>query len=313
MFSIVQRALLPVLVSLPSFIILYTLYRFGKRSLPVNETFNDRLDYAYSFSAAALLSQFLFQALPNATGPTGPQIGAFVGGFAMVGFFIMLCMQKWQRVNHWNPYYISSAESGNSVEIISSLDHEKIELVEYHHVTDLESEQVARDRLELQDEAMELKKRRRLAALVLIVMTILCVLKGFFLVYREASWFTWVFYIVDKWVETGVVGITMLHAFFHASAKTPRAYLYCSLAWVVCGCIGSTIPAVVPISQLYAALVANHLATSICYAFTGGFLFWIALYYNSMERKRVDKRDVLIELSVFGATAGLGWITGYFF
>lgn len=310
MYSDVQKGLIVPLIVVPCLTAFYLLYRFGKKPIVGNGTFEDRMEPLYSYAAAALLGQFLFQALPNATGPSGPQIGAFVSLFVMVGFFVMLCIQKYQRVSHDNPYYISP--ENNSSCIVSSLDHEHVQLVEYFHATDLESDDVARQRFQLSDEHAELQKRRRIHVLTVFIMIILCVLEGFFLMYRPASWKLFSFFILHKLMETGILGVSMLHALIHATTeREPRWYLYTSLVWTaVCGV--STLPMLVDASYDVIFGIVNHLATSIFYALAGGILFWIALYYIWIDRKQVDKRDTVVRLVIFGVTAGVAWVVGYY-
>lgn len=310
MYLEVQKGLIVPFIALPCLGLFYALYKFGKKPILGASTFEDRMEPLYSFAAAALLGQFLFQALPNATGPSGPQIGVFVSLFVMIGFFIMLCVQKYQRVSHENPYYVSP--ENNSACIVSSLDPSSMELVEYFHASDLESEDVARQRFQLSDEHAELQKRRRIHVLTVIIMTVLCILEGFFFIYREASWKTYFFFIVHKFMETLIIGVSMLHALIHATAEREhRWYLYTSLVWTaICAC--STVPMLVGVSYDVVYGIVNHLATNIFYALAGGFLFWIALYYIWIDRKQVDKRDTVIRLAIFGVTGAVSWIVGYY-
>ncbi len=310
MYSAVAKGLLVPFIAVSALCILFLMYGFGKRPIIGNSTFEDRMELLYSFAAAALLGQFLFQALPNATGPSGPQISAFVSLFVMIGFFVMLCVQKYQRVNHDNPYYISP--ENNSSCIVSSLDRDSVQLVEYFHATDLESDDVARQRFQLSDERAELQKRRRIHVLSLLIMMILCVLEGLFLVYRPQSYKTLLFFAFHKMMETLIIGVSMLHALIHAtSERQPRWYLYTSLLWTAV-CVLSTLPMLVdaPYDAVFA--IVNHLATNIFYALAGGVLFWIALYYIWIDRKQVDKRDTVFRLAIFGTTAAVAWVIGYY-
>lgn len=311
MYSDVQKGLIIPLIAFPSLLFLFVFYRIGKRPLYGSNMFGDRMELFYSYTAAALLGQFLFQALPNATGPSGPQIGAFVSLFVLVGFYVMLCIQKYQRVSHTNPHYVSP--ENNSIEINSLLDRESMEIVEYYHAVDLESESAALDRLQLSDENAELRKRRRIFVLTLVILIILCILEGFFLVYKPNTWLTWVFFIVDKYLETCVIGVSMLHSLIHATTeREPRWYLYCSLIWVTIASL-STVPMIADMSYDAVYLMVNHLATSIFYALAGGVLFWIALYYIWIDRKRVDKQETVVRLVIFGITGGISWVVGFFF
>lgn len=311
MYLVVQKALFIPLTALPGIVVLCLLYVYGKRPLVGTQTFGDRMEYLYSFSAAMLLGQFLFQALPNATGPVGPQLGAFVSLFVLVGFFIMLCAQKYQRVAHTNPLYV--APEGTSVEIVSILNRQSMEIVEFYHAIDLEATTAPDDRFQLMDETAELRKRVRVTTVAVGVLSILCLLEGIFLVYRPHTWFTWGFFLLDKLLETVVVGVAMLHALFHATTERQmRRYLYYSIGWIlVSSC--SSIPAIADMDYLTAYAIVNHIATSIFYALAGGILFWVALYYIWIDRKRVNRRQTVIRLAIFGVSGGIMWAVGFFF
>jgi zinc transporter ZupT len=309
MYSDVQKGLLP-LVGIPCLIIFYGLYRFGKRAVRGTRTFGDRMELLYSYTAAALLGQFLFQAFPNATGPSGAQVGVIVSAFIMLGFFVMLCVQKCQRVSHDNPYYVSPEL--NSIEIRSVINPETMEAAEYYHNMDPDSPVSAEDQIKLQDEIAELKKRRRLCLLTMIVMGFLCVFEGFFVVYREPTapgggWAVIIFFVIDKIMETIVVSVAMLHAYLHCKGL----YMYGAAGWTVT-VILSTTPVLANMTFTESFVVVNHMATSIFYAFAGGILFWIALYYIWIDRKRVDKTDTVLRLGIFGCAASMSWCTGYF-
>ena len=114
---------------------------------------------------------------------------------------------------------------------------------------------------------------------VVAFMAFLCIMEGFFLVYREpqtlgGSWVVFVFFILDKCMETLIVSVSLLHAFIHIKWKT---YFFWSLIWVTI-CIFSTVPAISLMKWNDAFNMVNHIATSIFYSFAGGLLFWIALF-----------------------------------
>ena len=77
------------------------MYRFGKRP----KFSSERMELFYTFNASALLGKFLFFTFPNSIGPTVPQINGLVCAFIMLGFFIVICVEKYDRVNSENPYY----------------------------------------------------------------------------------------------------------------------------------------------------------------------------------------------------------------
>ena len=283
----------------------------GKRSIKGLISFEDRMEPLYSFSAATLLGTFFFQALPNATGPSGTQVGTIASGFTMIGLFIMLCIQKCQRVSHDNPYYTSPEL--NSIQIRSLLNPDTVEFVDFYEALNLESETTAEERLRLADERAELKKRRRICILTIIILSILCIFEGFFLVYREptalgGNWTIFVFFMLDKTVQSGVIGVSMLHCFMQAE---PIKYIIITVVWCVI-CILSTVPVLANMDWSLCFIMVNHLATSIFYSFAGGFLLWIALYYMWIDRVRVDKADTIYRLCIFAIVSIICWLNGYF-
>lgn len=311
MFSDLQKGLFP-LVAIPCFVVCLLLYKFGKRPVLGTTSFNDKMEPFYTISGATLLGTFFFQALPNATGPSGTQIGVIASGFTVIGLFVMLCIQKCQRVSNENPYYISPEL--NSVEIRSIIDMEKMEELDFYQPLNLVSEQTAENRLKLADEVAELKKRSRICILTIVIMSILCIFEGFFLIYREptaigGNWTIFVFFMIDKTVQSIVIGVSMLHAFYHTRKR--NWYLILSVWWCVV-CMLSTVPVLANMDWTVCFILVNHLATSIFYALAGGFLLWIALYYIWIERIRVDKIDTTYRLIIFGLTAALCWVNGFF-
>ncbi len=284
MYSAVEKALFP-LVSIPCMLLLYLLYRFGHA--PPRHQFNGRMEPLYSFTASAIISKFLFQALPNATAPSGAQIGALVSGFIMLGLFIMITVQKCQRVSHLNPFYTSPEHS--SFEIRSVIDHDKMEVQEYYQASDLDSPTIAADRLTLQDELSELRKRRHIFGLLLSIMSFISILEGFFLVYAESvvlggGWAVFAFFTLSKLIDSAVIGVSLLHAYIHAKGERMwNWYRIAAVYWSILTGL-STMPVMVGMQWTDAFVVINHLATSIFYALAGGILLWLGLYFLSIDK-----------------------------
>ncbi len=312
MYSAIQKALFP-LVSIPCMFLLYLLYRFGHS--PPHRQFSERMEPFYSFAAAAIVSKFLFQALPNATAPSGTQIGALVSGFVLIGLFLMLCIQKCQRVSHSNQYYTSP--EFNVVDIRSVINLDKMEINEYYQVTDLDSPLVGADRLVLLDEMAELRKRQHIFVLLLVIMTFMAILEGFFVVYAEptvlgGSWAVLSFFLVNKLIDSGIIGIALLHGYIHAKGERKwNWYRIISVYWsTVCGL--TTLPALVNMQWSEAFTIVNHLATGIFYSFSGGFLLWIGLYYIGIDRKKSSKRENAVRLAIFFVTSLLCCLVAFF-
>jgi hypothetical protein len=271
----------------------------------------------YSAMAGATLGQFFFHTLPNSSvhGTTSTLDYPAISAFVMIGFYAMLWLQKYGRVWHVNPYY--QAPEVSSLELRHIVDAQKMCIVTYHHMTELDSDEIAQNRLTLEDESAELDKRRKLAVLMLCIMSFTCILEGFFLVKRQhtavgGTWMLLVMFWVDKAAESGIMAVVMLHAWLHGMEEFRyNWYALMSLVWVLV-CTLSALPVLVGVRQAQAAYILHHSATSIFYALAGGILFWIALYFVWIDRKRTDKRETVIRLVLFGATAVTSWVTGFF-
>lgn len=322
-----QKGLLPV-VLVPCAILLFALYRYVKRPLFGNRGFEKRMDYFYSYVSAALLGEFLFQALPNATIPmmivntnatnitdVTPAVGSSIPSmFIMIGFFIMLTMQRYFRVWHDNPYFVTA--ENNSAEIHHVVDPESQETREYFeaNLSFGDDSGISDQRVILNNETAELQKRRRLACITIFIMSVLCVLEGFFLVYQQGPrWVIVVVFVLDKLMETLVIAVVMCNAYFHATSERQyNWYLIGSAIWCVV-VILSTMPAVCDMTLGEATTVVSHIATGIFYALAGGFLFYIAFFYTSIHLRKTDGTETLVRQVIFAITAAVSWTIGFFY
>ena len=295
-FSDAQKAVLP-LVIIPCALLCFILYRYGKRPIiGVNKTFEQRMDYLYALAACELLGEFMF---PNGGRTT------YLNACTMLGFFIMFAIQKYSRVWHDNPNYVSPEST--TVEIRSSLDPNRMEIVEYLQ-SDILDDSTGSDKVALLDETVELTKRRRICVLTVLIMSFLCILEGFFL---RNNWLVIGMFFVDKLMETTIVCISLLHSLMHCTSEGEwNWYIILSVWWCVV-CVCSTISACTNNAQ--AAYIINHVATSIFYSLAGGVLFWIALYYTWIDQKKTDKKETSVRLAIFVAGASVSWVVGYFY
>jgi len=311
MFSQLQLILLPCIVAIVVLVTCYLLYKFGKKPLKnKNLTFTDRMEALYTITAAALLGKFLFFSLPDATGPGGPQSQIYVTGFVYLGFFVMICLQKYDRVSFENPNYVAPASNG--VDIRAIINSETMTIQEYTAMDN--SEESPQRTWTVLDEFAELKKRRLLCFISICVIFFTCVLEGFFLIFKEpfsigGSWVIFAFFIIDKIMETVIINVVMLHALVHA--EDYKWFLIVTILWFFV-CVGSLLPVILQMSWQECYIVVTHLATSIFYGIAGGFQFYIALYYIWIDRKRTDKRDTILRLTLFGLVGALSFVCGVF-
>lgn len=322
-YSEAQKAVLPLFV-IPCGVVLFLLYRYGRKSLRGEQTFVARMDYLYSFVAASIMGEFLFQAFPNSSLPMiahnitriepgePPMNSSIPSIFMMVGLFVMLCIQKYSRVWNDSPNY--SASNLTIVEIQNVIDPETFEILEVFQADGMDNEHIGEQRMTLEDEHAELRKRGQLVLITLIIGSILCTLEGLFLVYQHGNkWIILFIFWLDKLMETVVVGTSMLHAYYHAqSRRTRNWFLLGSLVWCTV-MILSTFPALLDLSREQATLIITHLATSIFYALAGGILFYVGIYYLHIDMRRTDLKETVARSVIFATTAATSWVVGYFY
>lgn len=311
MFSTLNAILLPIFVTILCSLIVFLMYRYGKRPLQGNTVFADRMQLFYTFVAANMLGKFLFFSLPDAIGPTASQKSVFISGLVYLGFFIMYIIFKYDRVNHENPNYVTPND--NAQDIRQILDRESMTITEYTSMDHLEDPETAVQKFKQKDERAYLRRRTIIAIITLFIMTLTCILEGFFLIFKEAfaiggPWTIFVFFIIDKVLETLTISVVLLYAYFHG--KKYR-YWVASIFWIFI-CFSSTIPIMTQMSWMYSSEIVNHIATNIFYAFSAGCVFFIALYFIWIDKNRTTKKEVIIQIIVFFIGGIISWICGIF-
>jgi hypothetical protein len=311
MFTELQVIIVPIFIGLVCPLVSYIIYRYGRTSL-ASPSFEDKMELLYSYTAAGMLGKFLFFSLPNATGPQHTVQDAFVSGFVMVGFFIMLCVQKYNRVWYDNPYYVGPS-TASSMEIRNIINKDTLEIQEYYSADNLDDKDTANNRLILIDEVAELKKRRLLFYISFVILVATLIFEGFFFVFREpftigGSWAIVIFFAIDKIKETGTIFVIALHALVHTEKLW---YAILTSVWTV-ALICSCIPMIVQLTWEQSFAVVTHVATQIFYSLSGGILFSIALYFVWIDRIKTDKCETIMRLIVFGVSAGVSWLCGVF-
>lgn len=322
-YSDAQKGVLPLFV-IPCAVVLFALYRYGRKSLRGQQTFTARMDYLYSFVAASIMGEFLFQAFPNSSlpmiahnithiEPGQAPVGSSVPSiFMMVGLFVMLCIQKYSRVWNDSPNY--SGSNLTIVEIVNIIDPETFEILDVFQADGLDNEHIGEQRMTLEDEHAELRKRGQLVLITLAICSILCLLEGLFLVYQHGNKWVIVFmFWLDKLMETTVVGTSMLHAYYHAkSPRTRNWFVMGSIFWGAVMLV-STLPALLDLSRVQCTVVVTHLATSIFYALAGGILLYVGIYYLHIDMRRTDLKETMVRSVLFATTAATSWVVGYFY
>jgi hypothetical protein len=312
MFANIHNILLPIFVPIITIFIIFIMHFIGKLPLKGDKTFLDRMQTFYTFTGANLLGKFLFFSLPDAIGPSVSQKSVFLSGLVFAGFFGMYVIFKLDRINHTNHNYLSPP-TDTSMDIKHVLDRETMTIKEYISMNNLDNVQTSMDRFQMDDEKSILRRRSIISITTLGVLSLTCVLEGFFLIYKEAyavggSWSTFSFFLVDKIMETVTICTVMLYAMYHCKKYN---YWVCATCWIIVA-FCSTIPIMSGMTWQESYVIVNSLATNIFYAISAGCVFFLALYFIWIDKSRTNKKEIFIQILVFCASGTLSWMCGIF-
>lgn len=322
MSSDAQKGVLPVVV-VPCAVVLYVLYRYIMRPLYGNKTFEQRMNYFYTYASAALFGEVMFQAYPNATIPMivhntnatvasalSPAIGSSIPSmFFFIGFFVISTFYESLRIWHANPYQITT--ESNSEDIHYLVDRESNTMNDYFEADNTAPNlDVSEQRSKVEQDNAIAERRRYIAYITILLLSVTCVLEGFFLSYQTGNkWVIIVMFMLDKVMETLVVGVAMANALFHTQGKR---YLYGAILWCFV-VVSSTIPVLAGMTMQQAAIVVSHMAVGIFYAAAGACLFFICFLYTNIHLKKTDKVETLTRQAIWFLTASVAWVVGYFY
>lgn len=288
------------------------LFRYAHRRLRGKNTFLHRMQYIYSMIAGGLMGQFFAHTLPNSSvHPFSFSTDyAFAIGFLLLGFYIIMWIQKCGRVNNVNPNY--TGPEVTLTEINHVVDPNTMEEHNYTNMDDLNSDEFSDKMWTIEDEKSELKRRRKMALFLFFTMLLIQVFEGFFLIYRNKSdkGLLIGLFVVDKLIESMIVIGALLHAFFHA-IPGKKAFIALSIIWII-GTTASTIPVLTNMNYMDAQLVLQHPATSIFYALAGSIILWCTVYFVWIEPKKTGKGPIVVRLLLFGLFMSGSWLTAYF-
>lgn len=285
-FSDVQKGFLPV-VAVPCLILSLLVYKFAKRPMRYDETMVKRMEYFYSAIAAALLGHIIFGIMPNMKQPYPVCIG--------IGFFFMKCIQDLSSTWKENEF-ISTDE-----QIHDLLDGDTMHIKSIRVEDDLSDDNIALNRARTRLQVNEVKKRRIIALVLLSCMFLIAPIDGLYLSEHGMNRTVMVvMFWISKLIQTMVISVCMLHAFFHW-------YLIFSILWaIVC--------ALSPLSAIlnFEGIVEDMPAVMVFYATSTGVLLLIALYFISVDGKKSSTKKTIVKLFIF-ASVFLGvWITSFF-
>ena len=298
-YTLGEKVSLPF-VFLPCLLLVFIMYKYAKRRLVNADTFAKRMQYLYAAAAGAIMGQFLFHTLPNGTAASDEYDHVFI----FIGWFAILCVQKYTRVNNENEYYTSPGLPSH--EITQRLNTDNMELDTYYEASGSDQSNFSRDMFILMDETKEMNKRRLLCILFYVSMVYISVIEGFFLMYHMKSTTIAMFY-VNKVIQTFVVCVVLLHGMFHAK-RGKHWYAIASILYCIV-CLLSSIPAL--IGQSTVPFLENVFVSKV-YLTIIGIMLYIAQYFAWLDRRQTNKKEtivVLITIALFGASS---YATGIF-
>ena len=301
-YSIDEKVSLPF-VFLPCLLLAFIMYKYAIRRLVDSETFAKRMQYLYSAAAGAMIGQFLFHTLQNGTSTSIENDHIFI----LLGWYIILFIQKYTRVNNENEYYTSP--NLPSFEITHKLDGNDMQMNEYYESSGSNQAEFSRDMFILMDETKELNKRRLLCVIFFVSMVYISIIEGFFLMYHPKTDITTtiaMFYL-NKLIQTFVVCVVLLHGMYHTD-KGRHWYAIASIVYCLV-CLLSSIPALVGQSTVD---FLENLAVSKIYLLIIGIIMYIAQYFAWLDRTQTSKKETVISLIIIAVFGASSYATGVF-
>lgn len=309
-YTVGQKVALPF-VLLPCLFLSFILYKHARKRILDTETFAKRMQYFYSAIGGGLMGQYLCHVSPKGAAAGDPKDAAFI----FIGIYIMVCVQKFTRVNNENQHYTSP--SLPSFEIKQSLDGSDMQMDEYYEASGLDEPvenghtKFGLDMLSLMDENKELYKRRLLSILFYIPMVYISFIEGFFLAYRMKSSVavTIIIFYCNKLIQTFIVCVVLLHGMFHVK-RTGRKHMYFILSVGYCTvCMLSCIPALTG-SDMSAFL--EHVVVSKIYLLVSGMMLYVATYFVWLDRRHTNKKETILGLACMALFGIASCVTGIF-
>lgn len=220
----------------------------------------------------------------------------------MLGFFAMYALQRYAKIctdnpHHTEPEFSTPDVSGMAVE-------NGTQVADFVFVNT--GEDVAPILVSTVDRVSEIRKRMRVTKLVLIVMTALCVLEGF---YVTNTWVSIALFMVDKALETSIVCIAMIHSMMHCPSERSRNwYWICSAVWCVI-CVLSTITVLIGNDG---SNVTNHVVTAPFYSVCTGCVLFLSAYFVWINQRNSNKFKTTFDVIIFAVGATISWVVSYF-
>lgn len=292
-FSVGQKAALPI-VFVPCAIVCFIVFRYAKRRLQDTDTMGRRMEYLYSALSASLLGHLLFRILPEIPQPFPVVVG--------VGFFVMLCVQKCAQSWRDDPYTTTDTFDG---ELYYCVDRESTQIKTNAVQENLLSPEIPEEERRLTLELNELRKRRKIAALLFVTMLCTAVIEGLLLPLGDTV--VVAMFYASKLLQTLALSVAWVHAFLHApeEGRWPW-YFILSLVWCVT-CALSTLPGLLDF-----VAPADNVALLLFYALAAGIVLWVAQYFIFIDRTENNMRRTVSRLVVFGVVFVATWVTSFF-
>jgi hypothetical protein len=170
MYNAAEKAVLSV-AFIPCALLLALIYWFAKRSLTAaSETTEKRMEIWFSGMSGILLGMFMFGALPESSNTSSTSGWTFrqLSAFVMVGFYILMWVDKLGRVWHYSPTYAGLApeEATESVATDDLLDTKQMQRTAYLEMTNIGQPEYAQNLARAQNLDTIINRRSRSAILM---------------------------------------------------------------------------------------------------------------------------------------------------
>lgn len=300
-------------------------YRVLKRPIrDEEETYDQRTQFISYIMIACLLGIQICVALPHALlhaelGTNFSYTAYALAAFGiLIGFNVLLTVQRCVRVHHPNKNYRQSGKVSENIEPL--INRDTIEIQEAVKVKDMGK--LFSSHVSVMDKVNDLYNRRLIAAILYILLSFMTALDGFFVVYWSDKtlggnlWVLVVMACIVRFAYGTCVSCVLAHSMLHALVKS-RWYHYlidfrvAAFLYFVIQVL-SALPLLLDVTVDVATGILQHPAFTFFYGVNCGMMLWVLGYFvwiQDAQPTRVSTTRYL--LLVWFITIALG-ITGLF-
>ena len=316
MYTDAQKGILPLAGALIVPTLSYLIYRYSRKRLQVHEGSRSRSHLFYRIMTGMLLGQFLCHSFFKST--IYSDVGAdFMAALVLLGWLTVECFWSLGRVCGPNKNVASPDMCTNEQDEDMLLDKEQVVQHDYVELTGLNKTTSAKRLMSIYQASRDERRRMYVLMLVFVVYICICIVDGFYLVYRnpedEAQQATQIAcFFLNKVGQTIIILGALSHARLHTfDQKRKRIAWWFGLSFLWATAVTlSTLPVLVNMDADKATdLVSNNVLCAF-YSLSAGMLLWLVGYFRSLNPKDIDKKDTIKSLVVLILAASVSAVTG---